>query len=316
MVKRKPRALTRDTRQTGSSDMARDKKRKAIAPGKRRSKKGNIYYENRKNRSDVKGRDTPTSSKKKLRRAVKANSSLGDKVLTKVKRKKVVKTTVFGKKQILSEEYKRRALTQYNINEAKNHHTENAVMLVNLFGTPLQKKKARSLMTKINKRRTGVLLSEQKWFMKFGHSHYKDILPKKRTLTSARRASIARSVKKLDRKLSVIRAGVSSREPHEGMRKHKMMPLALRSKIPKLYSTDGKKDKKVWAKYFSPYSQYTLYVVEFDGKDTLFGYVTGMGSNEWGYSSLKEISSASRGRLPLVERDKWFTPKMFSKVRK
>jgi hypothetical protein len=66
MVKRKPRALTKDTRQTGSSDMARDRKRKALAPGKRRSKKGNIYYENRKNRSDVKGRDTPTRSKKKV----------------------------------------------------------------------------------------------------------------------------------------------------------------------------------------------------------------------------------------------------------
>lgn len=65
MVIRKPRALTKDTRQTGSSDMSRDRKRKALAPGKRRSKKGNIYYENRKNRSDVKGRDTPTKTKKR-----------------------------------------------------------------------------------------------------------------------------------------------------------------------------------------------------------------------------------------------------------
>ena len=65
MVKRKARALTRSTRQTGSSNMARDRKRKALAPGKRRSKKGNIYYENRKNRSDVKGRDTPTMAKRR-----------------------------------------------------------------------------------------------------------------------------------------------------------------------------------------------------------------------------------------------------------
>jgi hypothetical protein len=65
MVKRKPRALTRDTRQTGTSDSARDKKRKALGPGKRRSKNGTIYYENRKNRSDVKGRDTPTKTKKR-----------------------------------------------------------------------------------------------------------------------------------------------------------------------------------------------------------------------------------------------------------
>ena len=65
MVKRKARALTRSTKQTGSSDMARDRKRKALAPGKRRSKNGKIYYENRKNRSDVKGRDTPTICKRK-----------------------------------------------------------------------------------------------------------------------------------------------------------------------------------------------------------------------------------------------------------
>lgn len=59
----KPRSLTKSTRQTGSSNMKIDKKLKAIAPGKRRSKKGNIYYEYRKNRTDVKGRDTPKKKK-------------------------------------------------------------------------------------------------------------------------------------------------------------------------------------------------------------------------------------------------------------
>ena len=65
MVKRKARALSKSTRQTGTSNTARDKQRKAIAPGKRRSKKGKIYYEYRKNRTDVKGRDTPTKTKKR-----------------------------------------------------------------------------------------------------------------------------------------------------------------------------------------------------------------------------------------------------------
>jgi len=83
MVKRKPRALTRDTRQTGSSDMVRDRQRKALAPGKRRSKKGNIYFENRKNRSDVKGRDTPITRRKRIVKSVRANSSIGDFVLRK-----------------------------------------------------------------------------------------------------------------------------------------------------------------------------------------------------------------------------------------
>ena len=35
-------------------DVARDKKRKALLPGKRISKNGNIYWETRSNRSDLK----------------------------------------------------------------------------------------------------------------------------------------------------------------------------------------------------------------------------------------------------------------------
>jgi len=44
----------RDT-QTGKSDKKRDKVRKAMPPGKRISKTGKIYYEARKNRSDLFG---------------------------------------------------------------------------------------------------------------------------------------------------------------------------------------------------------------------------------------------------------------------
>jgi len=104
MVKRKPRALTRDTRQTGSSDMARDRKRKALAPGKRRAKSGKIYYENRKNRSDVKGRDTPTTKRKRVVKGLKANSSMGDKSISNRKKsilksvKKLDKTLIGIKK--------------------------------------------------------------------------------------------------------------------------------------------------------------------------------------------------------------------------
>lgn len=43
------------TRQTGSSSSARDRARKALAPGRRVSKTGSVYYERRKNRSDKPG---------------------------------------------------------------------------------------------------------------------------------------------------------------------------------------------------------------------------------------------------------------------
>ena len=46
---------TSTTRQTGSSSSVRDRARKALAPGRRVSKTGSVYYERRKNRSDKAG---------------------------------------------------------------------------------------------------------------------------------------------------------------------------------------------------------------------------------------------------------------------
>jgi len=42
-------------KQTGTSNETRDKRRKAMQPGKRRSARGNSYTETRKNRSDLRG---------------------------------------------------------------------------------------------------------------------------------------------------------------------------------------------------------------------------------------------------------------------
>jgi len=42
--------------QTGRSSIPIDSKRKALAPGKRISSSGNVYYEYRKSRSDVPGK--------------------------------------------------------------------------------------------------------------------------------------------------------------------------------------------------------------------------------------------------------------------
>ena len=44
------------TPQVGSTNIKRDFARSALPPGKRISKTGNIYYETRKNRSDLKHR--------------------------------------------------------------------------------------------------------------------------------------------------------------------------------------------------------------------------------------------------------------------
>ena len=54
--RRKPKVKFKASHQTGKSkDKARDKARKALPPGKRISKTGNVYYEYRRNRSDMPG---------------------------------------------------------------------------------------------------------------------------------------------------------------------------------------------------------------------------------------------------------------------
>lgn len=105
-------------------------------------------------------------------------------------------------------------------------------------------------------------------------------------------------------------------EPYQGTRKHKLLPKSIAVKIPRLYATENTKakDKKIWVKFFSPYSNYTWYVAEYDGEDTFFGYVDG-GYGEWGYFTLSELARTNINGLPLVERDKYFTPKKFSSIK-
>jgi hypothetical protein len=54
----RPQVLKASKIQTGKSDKKRDTTRKAMSPGKRKSATGRIYYEYRRNRSDVRGRKT------------------------------------------------------------------------------------------------------------------------------------------------------------------------------------------------------------------------------------------------------------------
>lgn len=50
------RVLKVARKQTGKSDYARDRQRRALKPGLRRTSRGTTYYEARKNRSDERGR--------------------------------------------------------------------------------------------------------------------------------------------------------------------------------------------------------------------------------------------------------------------
>jgi hypothetical protein len=111
--------------------------------------------------------------------------------------------------------------------------------------------------------------------------------------------------------------GGAGREPNEGLRRHKLMTKELRKTFAEMGSQDGKgHDAIVIAKFFNPYGRGpwdTLYVTEFDGEDTLFGYCISNGGesfDEWGYSNLHEIASAALpSGTPAIERDIHFSPK-------
>lgn len=100
-------------------------------------------------------------------------------------------------------------------------------------------------------------------------------------------------------------------------RGHSLMPDELREKIPALYSQEGNPDPLVQVKFFCPYSQAVWFVTEFDGEDTMFGWcdVGWADCAELGYISLLELSEASKGSLPLVERDLYWKPVPLSRAK-
>jgi len=92
------------------------------------------------------------------------------------------------------------------------------------------------------------------------------------------------------------------------------VPEDLRLTIPKLYRTEHESDPTVWLKLFTPDSNWSWYVIEWDGDDLCFGFVVGH-DQEMGYFSLADVGEV-RGSLGLpVERDLYFTPCPLSNVR-
>ena len=63
----------------------------------------------------------------------------------------------------------------------------------------------------------------------------------------------------------------------------------------------------IHTKLFTPWTNWTWYVIEFDGTDQCFGYVKGLDS-EFGYFSLSELASLEGPFGLKVERDRFFSP--------
>ena len=92
------------------------------------------------------------------------------------------------------------------------------------------------------------------------------------------------------------------------------LPDELKPKIPLLHATENETDPTVWVKLFTPDSNWTWYITEFDGDDRCFGFAVGHEA-ELGYFLLSDIACA-RGGLGLpVERDLSFSPCPLSTVK-
>jgi hypothetical protein len=84
--------------------------------------------------------------------------------------------------------------------------------------------------------------------------------------------------------------------------------------LPPLYSQEHEEDPLVICKFFTPDSNWTWYVLEFDREDVFFGWVVGF-EHELGYFRLSELVSV-RGPLGLsIERDLHFRPTKLSVVK-
>ncbi len=94
----------------------------------------------------------------------------------------------------------------------------------------------------------------------------------------------------------------------------KLLTAELREKIPQIRSQENEDNPMVQAKFFTPWSSWTWYVIEFDGEDDFFGYVDGHEA-ELGYFSLKELEEI-QGPFGLgIERDIWFKPAPLSTIK-
>jgi len=94
-----------------------------------------------------------------------------------------------------------------------------------------------------------------------------------------------------------------------------LLPKELEDKIPKLYVQEKRGDNAVvHLKFFDPCSQWTWFVLEYDGIDSFFGLVIGH-ETEFGYFSLKELQSY-KGPFGIgIERDLYFTPMRLGKLK-
>jgi len=88
----------------------------------------------------------------------------------------------------------------------------------------------------------------------------------------------------------------------------KLLTKEIEKKLPGLHSQEAVSNPKIIVKFFTPWSNWSWFVIEgeeVDGNWQFFGMVHGL-EKELGYFNLKELEGLKSPRGLKVERDKFF----------
>lgn len=94
-----------------------------------------------------------------------------------------------------------------------------------------------------------------------------------------------------------------------------LLTKEITTKLPFLYTQEDEDDPIVICKFFAVWTNWTWYAIEFDGKDTFFGYVVGH-EKELGYFTLSELEGFQGPMGLSIERDLYFRPCKLSEIKK
>lgn len=94
---------------------------------------------------------------------------------------------------------------------------------------------------------------------------------------------------------------------------HNLASAGIRKLLPALYSREEEGDPVATVKFFTPWTNWTWYPLEFDGEDRFFGLVVGF-ERELGYFSLADLESVRGPGGLRIERDLHFIPKPVSEL--
>ena len=94
----------------------------------------------------------------------------------------------------------------------------------------------------------------------------------------------------------------------------KLLTAKIRTQLPELYSQEHIEDPIAHIKFFTPWTNWTWYILEYDQDDIFFGKVIGF-ETELGYFSLTELKSITGPGGLKIERDLYWKPKPLSQCK-